>query len=444
MKKWQFPLADLYLTPRLYTCIAVLTVLFALVFILKIPILLPEILTFVLFFFLLFDIFLLFRTKGISAVRQLAEKLSNGDDNPIHLHCQNHYEFVINLAIIDEVPIQFQARNLQFNISLPANQSHQYTYHLRPTERGNYVFGALNIYAASPLGLAQRRFRFQQHQEVPVYPSYLQLQRYNLQALARQNNGIKRVRQLGHTSEFEQITPYAVGNDYRTINWKATARRNELMVNQYQEEKAQSVYNIIDKGRTMKMPFDQMTLLDYAINASLVLSNIAIKKGDKAGLITFSDRMGAVLTASNRPNQMRLILETLYQQKTRFLESDYEKLYIALKQKVPQRSTLLLYTNFESLSGLQRQLPYLRRIARQHLLVVIFFQNTYLQMATQQPANTLEEIYNNAIAEKFLLEKQAIIHTLQQAGILSILTTPQQLTINTLNKYLALKAGYIS
>jgi uncharacterized protein (DUF58 family) len=268
------------------------------------------------------------------------------------------------------------------------------------------------------------------------------MRKYQLMAISNRLSevGVKKVRRLGHSMEFEQIKEYVQGDDYRTLNWKATARKGQLMVNNFTDEKSQQVYCVIDKGRVMKMPFEGLSLLDYAINASLVLSNVALTKQDKAGLVTFSERVGAFLVANKNATQMQSILDVLYNQKTRYLESDFEQLYIMLRRKVSQRSLVVLFTNFESLSGLRRQLPYLRKISRHHLLVTVFFENTELKSLLEKPAKTVEEVYTKTIAEKFSLEKRLIAKELQQHGILSILTPPEQLTVNTINKYLELKA----
>ena len=137
---------------------------------------------------------------------------------------------------------------------------------------------------------------------------------------------------------------------------------------------------------------------------------------------------------------MQVILETLYNQKTRYLETDFERLYVTLKTKVTQRSLVVLFTNFESLSGMKRQLPYLRKIAAQHLLVTVFFENTELSRVLHQPAENLEEVYTKAISEQFAYEKRQIVKELNSYGIMSILTAPKDLTVNALNKYLEIKA----
>ena len=137
---------------------------------------------------------------------------------------------------------------------------------------------------------------------------------------------------------------------------------------------------------------------------------------------------------------MGSILETLYNQQTKFLESSYEKLYALIRTRITQRSLILLFTNFESLSGLQRQLPYIRSIARNHLVVVVFFENTELRSLTESRADSVESLYIKTIAEKFVYEKKLIVKELQQHGIFTILTAPKNLTVDTVNKYLELKA----
>ncbi|HMG88521.1 MAG TPA: DUF58 domain-containing protein, partial [Chryseolinea sp.] len=252
--------------------------------------------------------------------------------------------------------------------------------------------------------------------------------------------GIKRIRRIGQNMEFELIKEYVSGDDFRTINWKATARKNHLMVNHFQDERSQQVYSLIDKGRVMQMPFNGLSLLDYAINASLVISNIAIKKSDKAGLLTFQNRIGSMVAASRQSKQMANIMEVLYNQKTAYRESDFFALYSHIRRKITQRSLLLLFTNFESIYGLQRQLPYLKSLNSQHLLVVIFFENTEMKSLLTQPAENLKEVYYKAIAEKFSFDKKLIVKELLRHGIQAVLTAPEELTINTINKYLELKA----
>jgi uncharacterized protein (DUF58 family) len=382
------------------------------------------------------------KPKGVFARREMMEKLSNGDYNDVSIVVENQYPFPADLRIIDELPKQFQSRDLQFRMLLGMGKSKILNYSVRPVKRGEYNFGAVNVYVMSPLHLLMRRYKFSQDITVPVYPSFIQMRKYELMAISNRltEAGIKKIRKIGHNMEFDQIKDYVPGDDYRTVNWKASARRDRLMVNTYQDEKSQQVYSLIDMGRIMKMPFEEMSLLDYSINASLVISNIAMIKYDKAGIITFSHKVQQVLPADRKKMQLFKIMELLYKQKTGYLETDYERLYASLRRNVTQRSLLLLFTNFESFSGLQRQMKYLRRIARDHLLVVIFFENTELRSFLDQKPKTTQEIYYKTIAEKFAYEKKMIVKELEKFGIHSIYTAPQNLSVNTINKYLELKA----
>lgn len=425
-----------------YACIT-LMIMFVFSFVFPRWFVIVQLLFLVLLVFTILDIILLFSTKkGVNGLRILQEKFSNGDQNPIQLSIENYYTFPILIKIIDEIPVQFQVRNFNIERKLDATSKTDLQYELRPTERGEYHFGKLNIYVTSPFGIISRRYSFDDQTMIPTYPSFIQLRKYDLIAISRNLHqyGIKKIRKIGHTMEFEQIKEYVLGDDLRTINWKATAKSNQLMVNQFQDEKSQPVYSVIDKGRLMKMPFDGLSLLDYAINASLVISNVAIKKHDKAGVFTFSKKVENMVVAEKRASQMNLILEGLYNIKTDFFESDFGRLYADVRRNIKQRSLILLYTNFETLDSLHRQLPYLKGIAKNHLLVVIFFENTELNRLIDNNAGTIQQVYDKVIAEKFAFEKRLIVNELKKYGIYSILTTPENLTLDTINKYLEIKA----
>ena len=435
----------LYLRPRLFYLLGAVAILHACAFFMPWLGRLPHIAMGVLMSMLALDYLLLFLRNGINASRKTPERLSNGDRNQLQVLTQNRYPFPVVLEVVDELPFQFQERDFSFRFPLAAGQRKTHAYHLRPVKRGEYAFGALNAYAGSLIGLVMRRYRFDMGKTIPVFPSFLQMRRYQLMAISNRLSeiGVKKIRRVGHSMEFEQIRDYVPGDDIRTVNWKATARRNQMMVNSFTEEKSQQVYCVIDKGRVMKMPFDGLSLLDHSINASVVLSNVALLKQDKAGIITFSEEIGDFLPASGKVAQMNSILELLHRQKTRYLESDFEKLYAHMKRRITQRSLIMLFTNFESLNALQRQLPYLRRIARNHLLMVVFFENSLLAEQMREPAGSLEEVYRRTIAAKFAFEKKQIVRELQQHGILTLLTAPEQLTVNAVNRYLELKSRQV-
>lgn len=390
----------------------------------------------------LVDVAMLWSRRGLHAYRTLSSRFSNGDDNPVSIRLESNYPFAVCVEVIDEVPFVFQRRDVLFKAAIRKQSDVTITYHLRPTERGVYGFGHVRVFVNTVLGLVQRRFTCCAPQDVKVYPSYMMLRQYEL--LAMSNNltemGIKRIRRIGHNTDFEQIKDYVVGDDYRTINWRATARRHQLMVNVYQEERAQQVYQVVDKGRMMQQTFNGMTLLDYAINASLVLSYVAINKQDKAGLVTFSDKFETFIHASRQSGHMQTLQEALYAEHTEFGETDYSALLTGLSRHVSHRSLLVLYTSFTSMAALRRQLSYLRQLAMRHRLLVVFFEDEELRTFANTPARKTEDTYQRVIAEKFAYEQHLIVQTLRQYGIQALLTTPNNLSVDVINKYLEMKS----
>jgi uncharacterized protein (DUF58 family) len=434
---------NLYINNRFFFTLIGVGILYVFAFFFPFLMIAGHVVLLLVFLAAMVDYLLLFREKdGVLAQRILPEKLSNGDENPVKVDIKNNYSFKITTKVIDEIPFQFQKRDFLIEKQIEPGKNTLFQYILEPKERGEYSFGALNIFASSPLGFVSKRFTFQKDAMLPAYPSFVHLRKYELMALQNEFllGGIKKIRKLGHTMEFEQIKEYVPGDDIRTINWKATSKTNRLMVNQFQDEKSQRIFMLIDKGRTMKMPFKGLSLLDYSINASMALSHIILKKGDRAGMMTFSKKTENKVAADNKSGQLRRISEALYNIKTDFFESDFNRLYQDVKYSVTQRSLVLLFTNFETLDALNRQMKYLRGIAKNHLLVVVFFKNSELQTLLHKNPESMQEIYDEVIAEKFEFEKKLIIQELRKYGIYSVYTLPENLNVEVINKYLEIKA----
>ena len=392
----------------------------------------------------LYEIFVLFiaNKNAIQCRRECPERFSNGDENEVVLHLTNSYPFPVLLEIIDEIPAIFQRRDLLFTLSMNKQADKVLKYNLRPVKRGVYNFENIQVFASTKLGLISRRFKTGTPCSVKTYPSYIYLKQYEIMASSNklEQAGNKKIRRIGQMMEPDQIKDYVKGDDYRIINWKATARRNKLMINVFQEERAQNLYCVIDKGRTMQSAFNGMTLLDYSINASLAIAYVAMLKGDKTGLLTFERKFETFVPHSRSPIQMNHIQEALYHQQTTFMESDFLSLYQQMNKNVKNRGLLLIFTNFDSAAAMQRQLRYLSMMAKRHSVLVVFFENTELDSLVGRLPENKEEAYETVIAEKLAYEKRLIIYKLRQHNILSLLTHPNELTVNVINKYLEIKA----
>ncbi len=385
---------------------------------------------------------LFFSRGSISISRKTTARLSLGDENPVSVSLQNTFPFKVNIQLIEELPFEFQKRDFSISHQIGSGETKTVDYILTPLTRGEYKFGQSNVFVSTPLGFITRRIKGNNAQSTPVFPSFISMRKFELMGISNrlEEIGIKRIRKVGQHSEFDQVREYVPGDDSRTVNWKATARKGALMVNQYQDERSQQVFSVIDMGRVMEMPFEGMALLDYAINASLIISNMAMIKHDRAGLITFSDQVHSLLPPARKGGHLQQIMDVLYNQQTNFNESSYEKLYATISGKIRQRSLLILYTNFEGLPSLKRQLPYLKKIASKHLLLVVFFENTEIHELAGHDSRNIEEVYVHSIARKFIHDKKVMANELKHAGIMSLLTPPEGLSVNLINKYLEIKA----
>ncbi|MCB9263214.1 MAG: DUF58 domain-containing protein [Flavobacteriales bacterium] len=387
---------------------------------------------------------LLYYTKGgIVAHRKMANKLSVGSENIIKIDTTNNFNTAINIEIVDDLPYQLQIRDFKISTQMQAGENKLYNYTIHPTTRGIYEFDKINVFVSvSKYGLLQRKFEIEATEKISVYPSLIHMQEIELKSISKisVNQGVKKQRRLGHSYEFEQIKQYVQGDDYRSINWRATARNQNLMINQYEDEKSQPIYFIIDKGRNMKMPFNGLSLADYAVNTTLAISNVALNKGDRVGLMTFDKNFDQFVKAENKKEQLFHLMQSLYTLEQNDLDSNFSALYSGITHRIKQRSLIFLFTNCNTLHTLQRIKPTLSLIAKRNLLVVIMFENSEIAAMTAEQAKTLEEIYEKTIAEKFIYEQRLIASELNTIGIQTIVSKPENLSINTINQYLSLKA----
>jgi uncharacterized protein (DUF58 family) len=436
-----------FLTKRFFFVWAMAVFIFVLSFSFDFLFPLAELLLIILAAFTMLDFLLVqFYDHKVECKRTTPHVLPLGDEQHIGLYVKNNHSTIARFEVVDELPEEFQKRDFSFTFYLSSGEEKTLSYNVRPLTRGAYKFGNCNVFVSTLLGLIQHKIVFPLQVTTPVFPSSVQVKKHELLLFNKLHTfqGVKKMRKIGHSYEFEQIKNYTDGDDIRTINWKATGRRNQLMVNQFGDEKSQQIYSVLDKSRAMNMPFNGLSLLDYAVNTTLVISNTAIHKDDKAGVLTFNEKIGSFVKANKKPGQLKLISEVLYKEEESSLEANYELLYNAVTRLIKQRSLIILYTNFESYYTLERYLPVLRKINRSHLLLVVVFKNTEIEKYSYESASDTMDIYHKTIGKKFLSEKEMMVKELAKYGIQSVLTAPQDLSTLTINKYLEFKAkGWI-
>lgn len=386
--------------------------------------------------------FLINSKKGMHAQRITSNRFSNGDQNLVSITVENRYSFTIKVVIVDEIPIQLQERDFSFTKKMKPSSSITFNYEIRPVKRGIYQFGDIHLWSFTQLGFLKKHYKIPAKADVAVYPSFQQLPKLELLSFADMKNqmGLKRIRHLGYNREFEQVKDYVPGDEIRHINWKASARKSRLMVNQFQDEKSQSIYCVIDMGRTMEMPFKGMSLLDYAINASLALSQVVLKNDDKVGLITYNTKIQTLLPAEKTHNHLSLMMEKLYSQQTRFEESYLDPVYTTIKRKINHRSLFVFFINFESIHSIRRHLPLFLKLSRSHIVLLVNFVNTELERVSITDAVDIEGVFQKTISADLLAEKRAFLNEMGKYGIYTLFESPENIGIQSINKYLAIKA----
>lgn len=383
--------------------------------------------------------------RKVVAVRQTPDRLSIGDDNEVLIKVHNGFKRKVRLQIYDEAPFSFQMRDLKLEFELEGEADTDVKYFVRPTRRGSYVFHNVNTFVSLWPHLVLRRFKSDQTCRTKVYPSFLFLRNSQLLSVSNRERmwGTKLVRRIGQSKEFEKIREYVVGDDYRSINWKASARKHNFMVNENQEEQSQNIYAVVDKGRGMQHTFNGLSLFDHSLNSSLQLAYLSLQHSDNVGLITFEKDVNTFIQANRSTLQLNRMVSTLYDEVSSFRQSDYFNLYEFCKRKIQKRSLLIIYTTFDSMTSLRRQLPFLKKLALAHVVLVTFFIDKDLDDMLRDKAENALDCVTQMVAQKFIFEQRLIVNELKRHGIYSLLTAPENLNANVLNRYLEFKSRHI-
>jgi uncharacterized protein (DUF58 family) len=304
-----------------------------------------------------------------------------------------------------------------------------------------YNFGNFSLRWQGPLGLLVRQARIQAAGSVKVYPNLLDVQRYDL--LLKRNRlqemGLRHSRQRGEGTEYERLREYLPDDDFRRIDWNATARRNRPITIEFETERSQNIFLAIDTGRMMQSPVERIAKLDYVINSALLLTYVAIGKGDKVGLLTFADQVGAFLSAGQGKGQFYKALELLYAIRPHPVEPDYHTglSYLALKQR--KRSLIVVFTDLSEGRSMDTLVRHAVMLQRTHLVLVVTIADPDVHSAAhQQPDNSLSA-YQRAIAGQILEDRRLALDRLRQQGVLVLDAPANRLSTDVINRYLKLK-----
>lgn len=381
------------------------------------------------------------KPEQIVVERLNESKLSLGAPNLVAMRLHNESPRAVRLKVRDEYPYQLRADEDVLAGVLPPLDQAELRYHLTPLQRGDYRFGDTNLRWRSTLGLFQRQARYPTAADVRVYPNVLDVRKYDL--LARKGLltelGLRNARVFGAGTEFERLRDYSPDDEFKRINWKATARRNKLIAIEYETERSQHVICAIDTGRLMRPPIGDIQKLDYAVNAALLMSYVATLRGDQVGTLTFADEVGAYLAPRRGRGQFYTMLELLYNVQGQAVESDYTRAlsYLALKNK--RRSLIVVFSDLATPDAAGPLISQMARLAQRHLpLLVVMSDPNVTGIAAVEPEQS-SQVYERAVAEQLLDERRIILDRLHQAGVLTIDVPADKLSVAVINRYLELK-----
>jgi uncharacterized protein (DUF58 family) len=378
----------------------------------------------------------------IRVIRKLDNKLSLGTKNAITFEISNLNHLKSRIWIKDEVPLDFDYDTKPLKLEINGFEQASTSYDVVPLKRGQYEFGKIHIRTSGILGIAGRQFRVDADEKVKVYPNIKDISTYRL--LARKNKllevGLKPSRIYGIGTDFEYLREYQPDDEYRKINWKASARRSRLITSQYQTERSQNIFIVLEAGRMMTSQVNRISKFDYALNAALLLAYVAMDKGDNVGLMVFSDEIKLFLPPKRGKKQLNLIIESLYKQEPALVEPDYGKAIRYLAKKNKKRSLVVFFTDLIDIDSSKAVVLYSRSLYPNHLPMCVTMSEPIIINEADQQADDINRIFNKAVAEDLIYQREQVKSVLNRGGVITLDVPPGQLTPELITKYLSIKA----
>ena len=388
-----------------------------------------------------YDYFVTVPRKGVEIARECEHILSIGVHQPVTLSLRNLSERTIRLTVKDAPPVPFERERHTVGATLAPGTQARHTYIVRPTSRGVFGFGNIYYRLDGRLGLTQAQFVVLAPLEVKVYPNVKQLSHVEL-ALAHASMlqyGLKPARLLGEGTEFESLRDYVRDDDYRWIDWKATARRNRLTSREYETERNQRLLIAIDTGRLMGARVGDFTKLDYAANAAALLAQIGLSKGDLVGLLLFANRIVAYLPPDKGREHLSRVVDFLHRAQSVRLESDYALAFAHLARKNARRSLMICFTDLVDAEASKGLIAGMRHLAPRHLPVCVTISDSDLMAAQKVTPETAPAAFELVAAMELWDDYQKAVRFLERQGALTVSVPANALTPAVINRYLDVK-----
>lgn len=403
------------------------------------------------------DLLTLPRSKWIEAQRETLRVASLGARHRVAIRLRNRAGRPVAVDLRDDLPEEFEADPAQFELRLAPRSRNELHYQFTARRRGRYVLARIYLRTTSRIGLWQRYWSVGVASEIHVYPDMRQLQQYSV--LARKNRlnllGVRRSRRIGQDNEFERLREYTLDDNFRHIDWRATARRQRLIVRDFQQNQSQRVMFLVDCGRMMTNvgvgraaasahpSAEGLTFLDHALNAMLMMSYVALSRGDGVGLLTFSDEIHSYLPPRGGMSQMNRLLHASFDRFPRMVESRYDLPFAYLASHLGKRSLVVLLTNVIDEVNAEAVRQHLSHVAGRHLPLGVLLRDGTLFDAVDHAGQSGAALYRAAAAAGILRWRYEVLAELHAAGAMILDVFPDELTAPLVNRYLEIKARHL-
>ncbi len=377
------------------------------------------------------DVLLLRGTKAVQAQRTYDDILSLGTANLVTITVENPTVIPLRVVLRDYPPEQCDGEFTISSGALKARGSFTFSYHLTPLRRGECVFGPVTARLKTPLGLCVLQRELVHDGSVKVYPNIQQTKQEQLlsKRMRQRQMGLRAMRLRGRGTEFESLRDYQPDDELRWVDWKASARRGNLMAREYDIERSQQIMLVLDMGRPMASHLDYMTKLDHAINASVLLTYVSAQSDDRVGLMAFADEVVTFMPPGKGRGQLPLVLEQLYPLQPRQVESDYRGTFPYLANRLRKRSLIVIFTDLIDPDSSRRLMDNLSLLHPRHLVLCVALSDYELKEILSGAPADLAGLYQQAMATAVLEDRHLALAQLHQRGILTLDAAPSDLSV---------------
>jgi uncharacterized protein (DUF58 family) len=391
---------------------------------------------------LLIDYYISPEDSLIAVERSEEENLSIYEREAIGFQVYNKSDYRLYVELKDEMPeFHFKAEHKIMRGTIGPHEKKLFQYFVTPTKRRAFTFKSVHARYEGRLKLCMKQFKVKLDKDYKVYPNMKNLRKYRLSITNNRSfkQGQRNLRMLGRGTSFESLREYVTGDEYRKINWKATARENKPIVNQYEPEKNQHVHILIDTGRPMSYTVRGYRKLDMVVNTALVLSDIVNQNGDQSALMLFNTEVSSMIAPGKGPDHRNKVLETLYHIDHNNETSNYEEAFYYFKRKERHRSIVFLFTDFDTVEEAENLLKVLPVISRNNIVVIMLIKNESLEEISELSIKNQEDLFNKGVALELMEDRRKIINVLNRRGVLCIECETEKLEHTAVNKYIQVK-----